>query len=533
MHDGGLTATHESRTSQDADEASLAYPRRLSGIAHENNPGSLTEAAVAHATSSGSATRHYVSRRRLSFAVAQFVAIDLGAAVCGVLAAFVARFGTTETSSRLLVDLLVAVLLPVAWIALVALNRGYDLRFAGVGTAEFGATFRSFLQLAVAFAFVAYAAQLTVARGFVLLALPLTLAFSCVGRSVARLRLRRLRRTGQAMNRVLAVGSATSVQRLAESMASDHMAGLRVVGACVPTEEADDAVLVRRLAVAGVGVLGDYDAVRASVDLAGARSVAVVAGDVGTAALRMISWELEGSGADLIVSSGLTEVAHQRVHVQSVAGLPLLRVDQPEFAGFRRVLKGVFDRTAAAAALILLSPVFLVVGALVRLTSRGPAFYRQTRIGLNGAPFRIVKFRTMRTGADTEIAELADRNEAVDGLLFKIREDPRVTRFGRILRRFSLDELPQLVNVVAGSMSLVGPRPPLPVEVAQYRDEVSRRLLVKPGLTGLWQISGRSDLSWEESVRLDLHYVENWSFALDMVVLLKTARAVVKASGAY
>lgn len=471
--------------------------------------------------------------RGSSVAVVQVVVVDVVAALVGVAFAFLTRFGAGETAAQPLVDLCAAVLLVPAWSALVALNRGYDMRFAGVGTAEFAAAFRSFVQLSVGCAVVAYAAKLDIARGFLVVALPLMLLLTCAGRYAARIRLIRLRRTGQAMNRVLAVGSAKSVERLAASMSSDQVAGLHVVAACLPDEEAKDSVVLRRLAVAGITVLGDYDSVRSSVELIGARSVAVVAGDVGTSALRMMSWELERSGADLIVSSGLTEVSHRRVHVQSVAGLPLLRVDQPEFDGFRRVLKSIFDRAAAAVALLLLSPVLFAVGALVRLTSSGPAFYCQTRVGRDGRLFRIVKFRTMRVGADAEITALVESNEASDGLLFKIREDPRVTRIGKVMRRFSLDELPQLINVVRGSMSLVGPRPPLPSEVEQYGGDVARRLLVKPGLTGLWQISGRSDLSWEESVRLDLRYVENWSIGLDIVVLLKTVRAVVKASGAY
>jgi lipopolysaccharide/colanic/teichoic acid biosynthesis glycosyltransferase len=168
----------------------------------------------------------------------------------------------------------------------------------------------------------------------------------------------------------------------------------------------------------------------------------------------------------------------------------------------------------------------------VRLSGPGGVFYRQQRVGLNGEHFTMLKFRSMVAGADQQVAGLSDGNDA-DGLLFKMRQDPRVTPVGRLLRRLSLDELPQLVNVLTGSMSLVGPRPPLPQEVARYDSSVSRRLLVKPGLTGLWQISGRSDLPWEEAVRLDLRYVENWSLALDVQILWKTARAVVTASGAY
>lgn len=174
----------------------------------------------------------------------------------------------------------------------------------------------------------------------------------------------------------------------------------------------------------------------------------------------------------------------------------------------------------------------LVIAVAVRLDSRGPAFYRQERIGKHGRPFTMFKFRSMVTASDAMLLDLQEKSEG-NGVLFKIRADPRITRVGRVLRAYSLDELPQLINVLRGEMSLVGPRPPLPSEVARYDDDVHRRLLVKPGLTGLWQISGRSDLSWDESVRLDLRYVENWSFAFDFMILWKTARAVIARSGAY
>jgi exopolysaccharide biosynthesis polyprenyl glycosylphosphotransferase len=216
-----------------------------------------------------------------------------------------------------------------------------------------------------------------------------------------------------------------------------------------------------------------------------------------------------------------------------VSGLPLLHVEEPEFAGARRLIKGAVDRVAAACALLLLSPVLLAIALAIRLTSRGPAFFLQTRIGKGGREFTVVKFRTMVVDAEARRAALLERNERSEGLLFKIRSDPRVTPVGRVLRKYSLDELPQFVNVLTGSMSLVGPRPPLPEEAALYGDDVKRRLLVKPGVTGLWQISGRSDLTWDESVRLDLRYVENWSLTLDLMILWKTAGAVFRGAGAY
>jgi lipopolysaccharide/colanic/teichoic acid biosynthesis glycosyltransferase len=204
----------------------------------------------------------------------------------------------------------------------------------------------------------------------------------------------------------------------------------------------------------------------------------------------------------------------------------------PTFTGGRRAIKGVVDRMGAAILLLLFAPLMMFVGLLVLVDSRGGAFYRQRRVGKGGREFTILKFRTMVAGAHGARDELADRNEGA-GLLFKLRRDPRVTRVGTVLRRYSIDELPQLFNVLTGSMSLVGPRPPLPEESAAYGPDIRRRLLVKPGLTGLWQISGRSDLSWEEAVRLDLRYVEDWSLALDTVILWKTLRAVLYGQGAY
>ena len=228
----------------------------------------------------------------------------------------------------------------------------------------------------------------------------------------------------------------------------------------------------------------------------------------------------------------LTDIAAPRIHVRPVAGLPMMHVGEPEFSGSRRVLKGALERIIAAVALMVWGPVLLLIAFAVRLDTPGPALFKQRRVGSHGREFTIFKFRTMHVDAENRIQEISRLNES-DGLLFKIREDPRVTRVGRILRRWSIDEAPQLINVLFGTMSLVGPRPPLPSEAAQYTPDIARRLLVKPGLTGLWQISGRSDLSWEEAVRLDLYYVENWSPALDLSILWKTTFAVVASRGAY
>jgi exopolysaccharide biosynthesis polyprenyl glycosylphosphotransferase len=227
------------------------------------------------------------------------------------------------------------------------------------------------------------------------------------------------------------------------------------------------------------------------------------------------------------------EVAGPRMHMRPFIGLPLLHVEEPEFTGSKRLVKEVVDRLGAGLVLLAAAPVLLAIALAVRLDSPGPVLFRQIRIGRDGREFSMLKFRTMVVDAEQQRAALLGLNESADGLLFKIADDPRVTRAGRLLRRLSLDELPQLLNVLGGQMSLVGPRPPLPDEVALYDDSVRRRLLVKPGLTGLWQVSGRSDLTWEESVRLDLRYVENWSLLLDLMILWKTGSAVIRARGAY
>jgi exopolysaccharide biosynthesis polyprenyl glycosylphosphotransferase len=247
--------------------------------------------------------------------------------------------------------------------------------------------------------------------------------------------------------------------------------------------------------------------------------------------LHELSWQLEGSNIELAVNPGLMEIAGPRLHITPVDGLPLVRLTEPRFTGGKRLLKNVIDRVGAAIGILIGAPLLIAIAIAVR-TDGGPALYRQERVGVGGRKFRMIKFRSMRVGADRELALIASRNEG-DGPLFKMRRDPRVTRVGAILRRYSLDELPQLFNVLTGSMSLVGPRPPLPREVESYGDDARRRLLVPPGMTGLWQVSGRSELSWEETVRLDLRYVENWSVTLDVLILWKTVNAVICGRGAY
>ncbi|MCW2527032.1 MAG: exopolysaccharide biosynthesis polyprenyl glycosylphosphotransferase, partial [Pseudonocardiales bacterium] len=371
-------------------------------------------------------------------------------------------------------------------------------------------------------------------RGYVVIALPLAALLSICGRYYVRKQLHHARARGDLRTAVIAVGDAESVADLAHRMHAERHLGMQVVGACIPRKQLSDQKALNILAEAKVTPLGDLDSVVTAVSRSQADAVAVTSSrDMTPNRLRELSWQMERVHADLIVSPGLIEVAGPRLHIRPITGLPLLQIEKPEFAGMRRVVKGFVDRTAAGFGLLLLSPIMLVLILMVRMNSAGPAFFHQTRVGKDGEEFKIWKFRSMYVDAEARLADHLAENENVGGGMFKMKVDPRVTSVGRIIRRFSLDELPQLINVLNGTMSLVGPRPPLPREVATYPSDVRRRLLVRPGVTGLWQVSGRSDLSWEETVRLDLRYVENWSLGQDAMILWKTLSAVLHGSGAY
>ncbi|WP_345771713.1 sugar transferase [Geodermatophilus sabuli] len=458
---------------------------------------------------------------RYSLALTVFEA--LAAAIAGA-AVLVTRPDGFSTSSPLF---WAAVSLVAVWPVLLQATGAHSERVFGTGSDEFRAVGAAGFSLLAVAGFVSYATGLDLSRALVVVAVPALTVTTLVGRYAARCVLRALRTRGHCTKRVVVVGRGTAVLELVGRVRREHYAGLDVVAACVTP---DDRERVARTAAVPVGGLDEVVSLAARL---GADTIAVTsASETAAQYLRQLSWQLEGTGIELLVAPGLIEVAGPRLHIRPFEGLPLLSVEQPRFEGWRRVVKGGLDRLVAALALVVLAPAFLGIALAIRLTSLGPVLYRQERVGVNGQVFTMLKFRSMVVGADRQVDALRDVNIS-DGLLFKMRVDPRVTPVGRLLRRLSLDELPQLFNVLGGSMSLVGPRPPLPGEVARYDTSVSRRLLVKPGLTGLWQISGRSDLPWEEAVRLDLRYVENWSLAMDLLILAKTARAVLSRSGAY
>jgi exopolysaccharide biosynthesis polyprenyl glycosylphosphotransferase len=453
------------------------------------------------------------------------VAVDGACALAGGLAALVLRsedHGLGRTPY-----VIFTLSLPLLWCLSVALARGYDARIVGLGSDEFRRVFNAAVGLTAAIAIVSYATRGEVARSYVLIALPCATALDLAARYALRKRLhRRRRRSGTFMRRVIAVGHADGVTDLITELRREPHHGLTVVGACLTAGPA-------QAQVAAVPVCGGLERIDSAVSDLAADTVAVLAcPELNGTRLRELAWQLEKTGTGLCVAPAVIDVAGPRTTIRPVAGMPLLHVDHPELTGYRWVIKGAFDKVSAATALVVLAPLMAGIALAIRLGDGGPAFFRQTRVGKNGHPFMVCKFRTMVVDAEQRKAALLPHNDG-DGVLFKLRNDPRITRVGGWLRKYSLDELPQLWNVLKGDMSLVGPRPAVPAEAALYGSYVRRRLVVKPGITGLWQVSGRSDLPWDEAVRLDLRYVENWSLALDLQILWKTWSAVFKGSGAY
>ncbi|BFU42266.1 hypothetical protein KRMM14A1004_05030 [Krasilnikovia sp. MM14-A1004] len=511
---GGVTSAADRARNQAIPRHWSAAPNRSVVVRPANRP--FVRVRGKHAAMS----RRQRWERRYVWAL---IAGDLLAGVVAGAATFALRFGYQVTAYNR-GYLLLSALLPVLLLVVLAVSRAYERRYLFVGTDEYQRVLRGGVGLIAGAAMVSYALDLDLARSYVLAALPAVIAGVVVLRFVLRKRLHLARRRGEGLRRVLVVGHEMSVIGLTRQLRRERYHGLEVVGACLPPDH-DGAV--------DLPVYGSFDDVANAVDAADADTVVVLScPELDGAALRRLAWRLERDDVDLIVASSLIDVAGARTTIRPFDGLPMLHVEHPRLHGGARVVKDLVDRFGAVLLLVLFGPLLLAVALAVRLTSRGPVLFRQVRVGRDGRLFRIFKFRSMYVDAEARLADLKHLNEH-DGVLFKIRDDPRVTRVGWWLRRLSLDELPQLLNVLAGQMSLVGPRPPLPLEVAAYADDVRRRLAVKPGMTGLWQVSGRSDLPWEEAVRLDLRYVENWSLSLDLVILLRTMTAVLRSSGAY
>jgi exopolysaccharide biosynthesis polyprenyl glycosylphosphotransferase len=458
--------------------------------------------------------------------------VIVGAAVA--LAQFV-RFGDSPNTSGYPgpVMTLFSGFFAALWLSSMAMFQTRSTRIIGAGIDEYrriaSASFWTFGFIAI----VTLLAKIELARGYLAVALPAGTIGLLASRNLWRKYVWRKRAQGEYQSMVLAIGDRPGVSQLARELIRNPNDGYVVVGVCIPGYGPPRG---KTLTVRGheIAILGDETTVVAAISGCGADTVAVTRTErFGVHGIRDLMRRLETLGVDLVVSPGVVDVAGARLTLKPMAGFPLLHVEKPQYEGTQRFQKRAFDSCFSLAALIGTSPLLIAAAVGIKATSKGPVFYRAQRIGLDGKPFTMLKFRTMVDGADTQVERLLAHNEGAGGMLFKIRQDPRVTPVGRILRRFSVDELPQFINVLKQDMSVVGPRPPLPREVENYDGEVKRRLLVKPGVTGLWQVSGRSDLSWEDSVRLDLSYVDNWSTAGDLVIIARTLKAVLTSNGAY
>lgn len=461
--------------------------------------------------------------------------VDAFVVVWAVMGAYIIRFGfETEPliPGKEVSYVWLSVALAIVWWLMLGAWNSRQSRILGSGPDEYKRVAAASLWLFGLIAIVSYVLRVDTARGYVGVALPAGLLGLLLARWLIRQHLSVNRQLGESMSRLLLLGGPSAVAHLARSLETAKHAGYLPVAVYIPGH-LDGSVIEPESRLPVVGTKADAKSIVSAIESCDADAVAVSAGvQLHPQTLRHLGWELAARNIGLIMAPALTDIAGPRIHTQQVAGLPLIHVTTPTLEGGQRVAKRLFDVVVSSFLIVLFLPLMSVVALSIRLDSKGPVLFRQHRVGIEGRPFQMFKFRSMVVDAEVKLAALENQNQG-NGLLFKMKNDPRITPIGRILRKFSLDELPQLFNILLGSMSLVGPRPPLPTEVAAYEQDVRRRLLVKPGLTGLWQVSGRSNLSWQDSVRLDLYYVENWSLAGDLLILIKTFRAVFRGSGAY
>lgn len=472
---------------------------------------------------------HRKYKRRLAW-------VDAGVVLWAMSGALILRFGTSlgpemiSTNGQSYIQ--VTLILSAVWWSMLGYSGSRDTTVLGYGTDEYKRLLSASFWLFGLVVTVSYAFQLDIARGYIAVALPAGVASLLVARMLVRSHLRSERRQGKSSSRVLLIGGVHGVAHLARALSGQPMAGYLPVATYLPGANGGTDLS----GLQDLPILGTDPSAASIVKAVATTSPDAVALSSGVPlpphVIRELGWSLADMGVRMIMAPALTDVAGPRIHTQPVAGLPLIHVSTPNLGGGQRLLKRIFDMVGALILVILLSPVLVGVALVIRADSPGPILFRQERVGARGHRFRMYKFRSMVIDAEERLDALRAMNEG-NGILFKLKSDPRITRVGGFLRRYSLDELPQLFNVLNGTMSLVGPRPPLPTEVELYQNHVRRRLMVRPGLTGLWQVSGRSLLSWDDTVRLDLYYVENWSLAGDIAILLKTLRAVLARQGAY
>lgn len=423
-----------------------------------------------------------------------------------------------------------SVLIGVGWLAAIALFGGYATRLFASGTQMFRNLMRASAVAAGVVGVGVYLTGIELSRAFFVALFAIGPVLLMAGRYAARKVLGQLRRRGRLRVGVVAVGPLSHVDHITRIFRRESWLGYEMIGAVSPV---GDPRLESELGVPVLGHEGDVESILATADPS---VLLFTVGATGTAEeFRRTGWALEDSNIDVIVAPAMTEIASDRVELRPVAGLPLVHMERPRARDSLRWTKRAFDVVAAGLGLLLISPVLAAIALVIKLHDGGPVLFTQERVGRNGEVFSFLKFRSMVTNAEEVLAEIRERETQDKGnaVMFKMKDDPRITTPGRFLRRYSCDELPQLINVLKGDMSLVGPRPALVHEVSAYDEDARRRLSVRPGITGLWQVSGRSELSWEETVRLDLYYVDNWSFLQDLQILVRTVKAVLASDGAY
>ncbi len=415
----------------------------------------------------------------------------------------------------------------VGWVAAIFFLGGYRPQVFGAGLDEYKHMIYASLWTAGAVGIGCYLVQFELARGFFVLCFAIGIPMLVLGRFLLRRSIHRARNHGALQHRVVIAGNEGHVDEIASVLRREKWLGYNVVGALLP-EPGE-----RQVTHSGIPLLGSSRSIAEIAIDAEADVVFLAGGAVDSAVdMRRLAWDLEHEDVAVVIAPSVTDVSSERVSVRPVGGMPLIHLEKPRSAEAVRRAKRTFDVIGSTALLMLFMPALAFSAYKVWRFDRGPVLFKQTRVGRDGKTFYCWKFRTMVTNAEELLADL-HKQAGYEGGLFKMENDPRITAPGKWLRRFSLDELPQLVNVLKGDMSLVGPRPPLRHEVAQYDDDMARRLRVRPGMTGLWQVSGRSELSWSEAIRLDLYYVDNWSMFQDLTILARTWGAVFGSRGAY
>lgn len=419
------------------------------------------------------------------------------------------------------------------WWLVLGLFGARDPRIIGQDAQEFRRVLRATVLFFGWVAIVSLIFKIDMSRGYLAIAFPLGLGSLLVSRKLWRSWLNLGRRRGEFIANTLVVGGIRSAQDITMLMHRNSKAGYRVSAVWVPDRKGGVNEWLN-VPDQFVPVMGTERTLSDAILISEATSVIVTDTEhLGHDGLKELAWELEGVDVELMLSPNVVDVSGARMTLRGVAGMPFIHVQEPQYAAAGSWPKALFDRVIASLILLAASPVLIASALAVKFTSPGPIFFRQPRGGLNGSTFHMIKFRSMVVDAEAKLAALAAERGVTDKPLFKLVDDPRITTVGKFLRRFSIDELPQLLNVVKGEMSLVGPRPPLLSEMEMYDHKANRRMHVKPGMTGLWQVSGRSDLEWDEAVKLDTYYVENWSLTGDLVILWRTVRAVLGSDGAY